>query len=51
MTDGTRAVESLEIGPETRDRVAEIARRHRVRFLVAFGSQVRVILTITIPLT
>ncbi len=27
MTDGTRAVESLEIGPETRDRVAEIARR------------------------
>ncbi len=40
MTDGTREVESLEIGPETRDRVAGIARRHGVRLLVAFGSQV-----------
>ena len=39
MTNGTREAESLEIGPETRDWVAEIARRHGIRFLVAFGSQ------------
>lgn len=39
MTDGIRTAGSLEIGRETGDRVAAVARRHGIRLLLAFGSQ------------
>ncbi len=40
MPDGTATVGDLEIGPETSAELAQVARRHGIRLLVAFGSQV-----------
>ena len=40
MPDGTATVGDLEIGPETSVELVQVARRHSIRLLVAFGSQV-----------
>ncbi len=40
MPDGTATVGDLDVGPETSAELAQVARRHCLRLLVAFGSQV-----------
>ncbi len=40
MPDRTATTERLDTGPRTQEKLAELARRHGIRLLVAFGSQV-----------
>ena len=40
MTDRAATTEGLDTGPQTQEKLTEVARRHGIRLLVAFGSQV-----------
>jgi len=40
MPEGTTPTAGLEIGPMDQEKLAQVARRHGVRLLVAFGSQI-----------